>query len=143
MTDEATIQAALDVVMQAGLTHAWGIIPHDDAEFTIRAAARILRRAWVDEMTRTTGLAVRTKIRNILTDAGNFPSTEQLDAMAQQIVDLLVPPARLQEREQIAAAIEAYPGTRGPAIDDPRDPRRPGLDTARRIARDLGKAATT
>lgn len=54
---------------------------------------------------------------------------------------------RAQERQavaaEIAAAIEAYPGTRGPAIDDPRDPRRPGLDTARRIARDLGKAAAT
>lgn len=49
---------------------------------------------------------------------------------------------RAKTAEQIAAAIEAYPGARGPAIDDPRDPRRAGLDTARRIARNLGKAAT-
>lgn len=46
---------------------------------------------------------------------------------------------RREVAEEIAAAIGAYPGTRGPAIDDPRDARRPGLGVAQRLAREIGE----
>lgn len=67
-----------------------------------------IRKTVAEELTAATGIEVRTEIRNRLaTFDASFSSEGQIDAFAQRIIDLIVPAARLQERDRIVAFIRS------------------------------------
>lgn len=112
------LAAAIEAARVAIRTHwqeagAWsGSVTYDSlADTAVRAAEPILRQAITEELTRTTGLAVRGQIREILaTHNAEFSAEYQIDERTRQIIDLIVPAARLQERDRLKAERDGLRG---------------------------------
>lgn len=171
-TDQAAIDAAAEATEQhhieLGRTNADGNSPcscgqwwdsvHDRgwdehmAEIAYAAMEPILRQAIIDELTRTTGAAVRKQLREILAmHNANFCAEHQIDERTQQIIDLIVPAARLQERPRVPRlterqdAVEQFKTALLDGLDDlDRDEHRrisPGAvaDLVHRVALEVGR----
>lgn len=122
---------------------AWRANFLDDGRIAIEAAEPILRQAVIEELARTTGLAVRAQLREILAfHNAEFLAEHQIDERTQQIIDLLVPAARLQERPRV---VEQFRAALLTGLDDlQRDEHRrvsPGdvADLIERVALEVGR----
>lgn len=79
----------------------------NQAEIAYAAMEPHIRRAVAEELTATTGLTVRTEIRKILGQVPFMPDDDRLNGAAQAIIDLVVPPARLQEHARVVEEFAA------------------------------------